>query len=196
MEMNQQEESYWSGRWTEGQTGWDIGYASPALIEYAKIHVPKDAKVLIPGAGNGYEVQFLFQNGWHGVHALDIAVQPLQKLKERCPEIPQEQLIRGDFFQFEDQFDFILEQTFFCSFDPELRPAYIEKMHGLLRPGGHLAGLLFDIPLDMKGRPYGGTQEEYKTLLATKFELISMGPALNSIPPRTGSELFFEAKAN
>jgi len=195
MEQKNSEEVYWSERWADGKTGWDIGYPSPALIEYARNNIPKDAKVLIPGAGNGYEVETLFKEGWKGIHALDISAHPLLQLKERCHEIPSDQLIQADFFEYEGKFDYIIEQTFFCSFLPDMRKAYIQKMHDLLVSKGRLAGLLFDIPLDLKGRPFGGTEKEYRELFQMKFEVVSMQPATNSIPPRMGNELFFEARA-
>ncbi|GIV42652.1 MAG: hypothetical protein KatS3mg034_1962 [Vicingaceae bacterium] len=52
---------YWEERWNKGETGWDIGYASPPLIEYAMQLEDKNKKILIPGAGNAYEAEFLVE---------------------------------------------------------------------------------------------------------------------------------------
>jgi len=60
--MNDLDEDYWSERYQEGQTGWDIGYASPQLIDFATTF-PKDARILIPGAGNAYEAEAFMEDG-------------------------------------------------------------------------------------------------------------------------------------
>ncbi|MDX1334071.1 MAG: SAM-dependent methyltransferase, partial [Robiginitalea sp.] len=97
-----------------------------------------------------------------------------------------------DFFEFnEGPFDLVLEHTFFCALPPDLRPQYAEKMAGLLKKGGKLAGLLFDFPLTEEGPPFGGSREEYLRLFEPFFEIRILEEARNSIPPRAGRELFF-----
>jgi hypothetical protein len=43
----------------------------------------KDLKILIPGAGNSYEAEFLFRLGFKNVFVLDFAEAPLQNIKKR-----------------------------------------------------------------------------------------------------------------
>ena len=45
---------YWNNRYIENNTGWDIGYANPIHIDYVLDNIEKSARILIPGAGNGY----------------------------------------------------------------------------------------------------------------------------------------------
>lgn len=61
----------------------------------------------------------------------------------------------------------------------------------LLKPGGRLAGLLFDFPLTDKGPPFGGNAEEYRALFHPFFKIKVLERANNSIAPRKGKELFF-----
>ena len=104
------------------------------------------------------------------VYVMDLARQPLENIKAEIPEIPASQLISGDFFDLELQdFDLILEQTFFCALNPELRKNYVQKMLQLLKPGGKLAGLLFDFPLTLNGPPFGGSPKEYEELFNPTF---------------------------
>lgn len=187
-------QDYWSNRWEQGQTGWDMGHASPALIRFVQNVVPKTASILIPGAGNGHEAEWLFKNGWENVHVVDIAAQPLANLQERVPELPADQLIHADFFAHQGQYDLILEQTFFCALNPGLRPAYAEHMHSLLKQDGILAGLLFNFPLTEKGPPFGGSEAEYRGHFAPYFEMEEMAVSPDSIKPRAGAELFFVAR--
>jgi len=66
------ENKYWSKRYEENQTGWDIGYPSTPIKTYVDQLENKDLKILIPGAGNAYEAEYLWQQGFKNVHVLDI----------------------------------------------------------------------------------------------------------------------------
>lgn len=187
-------ENYWSARYEEKKTGWDIGYPSPPLAEYLDQLTDKSIRILIPGAGNAYEAEYAWKQGFKNVHILDIAPEPLAAFRERVPDFPAGQLLHGDFFTHDESYDLILEQTFFCSFPPlpETREAYGKKMSRLLYSGGKLVGLWFDIPLtgDLEKRPFGGTEEEYLSYFRPYFHTKTFTRATNSIPPRAGNELF------
>ena len=188
------ENEYWSQRYKEGRTGWDIGYPSTPIKEYIDQLENKQIKILIPGAGNAYEAGYLFEQGFEQVHILDISSAPLEEFKKRYPLFPEAQLIKGNFFEHEGAYDLIIEQTFFCSFPPtvENRTVYAEKMSSLLISGGKLTGLWFTMPLtgDMEKRPFGGSKEEYLGYFAPHFHVHSLEPCYNSIAPRQGNELF------
>lgn len=188
MEFNK---DYWTERYINNQTGWDIGYASPALVEYAET-LPKDSRILIPGAGNGYEALELWKKGFTNVTVLDISELPLKSIKEKCPEFPDQQLILGDFFEHSKKYDCILEQTFFCALHPDLRTAYAKKMHELLNDKGILAGVLFNCIFENPGPPFGGESAEYEKVFSPYFEFLHFEMCHNSIKPRMGNELFIE----
>lgn len=186
------DKAYWESRYRERAMGWDIGYISTPLKAYIDQLQDPSIKILVPGAGQGYEAIYLHKQGFRNTYVVDIASLPLQHIKEECPEFPKGQLLETDFFALsEGGFDLILEQTFFCALDPVLRPQYVEKMSEILRPGGILAGLLFDFPLTSSGPPFGGSLEEYMELFQGKFKIHRLERAHNSIPPRQGKELFF-----
>ena len=191
--MTELTSAYWQARWEAGNTPWDMGGPSPALIEYVAQRPEKDMRVLIPGAGSGHEAIWLRENGYPNVSVLDIAESAFDGLRKHADGFPENQLINEDFFSHAGTYDLILEQTFFCALDPEMRPAYATKMHELLAPGGTLAGLLFDFPL-AAGPPFGGSVEEYRSYFEPFFEVKTMQRATNSIKPRAGSELFFILK--
>lgn len=190
-ELNQQ---FWTQRWEEGSTGWDIGYACPAIVSYLNRVENKDLDILIPGAGNAYEAEWLWENGFHKVDVVDYAAPALRRLKEKFPDYPAERLIQSDFFALKGSYDLILEQTFFCALDPSLRPEYARKMHELLRPGGMLVGVMFDFPLTHEGPPFGGSVEEYLAYFEPYFEVVTMGRCKESIKPRDGRELWVELR--
>lgn len=194
------EQQYWTQRYNEQQTGWDIGYPSTPIKEYVDQLKNTSIEILIPGAGNAYEAEYLWKQGFKNVHILDISEVPLKQFKKRNPDFPVSQIHQADFFEFQGQYDLIIEQTFFCSLVPsnEFRNAYSKHMGELLKLTGKLIGVWFDIPLssDMEKRPFGGNKELYISYLSEFLKTITFDRCYNSIPPRQGNELFgiFEKK--
>jgi len=183
---------FWENKYDQGDMGWDIGYISTPLKEYIDQLPDKKIKILIPGAGNAYELLYLVENGFCNVYVIDIASQPLEHIKSRIPNFPHDQLLEGNFFDLElSHFDLILEQTFFCALHPSLRKAYVLKMKQLLKPNGKVVGLLFNFPLTETGPPFGGSQAEYTSLFQEHFKIKVLETAYNSIKPRADKELFF-----
>lgn len=186
--------TYWLQRYLEKKTGWDLGKPSTPLKTYFDQLTDKNIKILIPGAGNSYEAEYLYKNGFVNVDVLDIANEPLIEFAKRNPDFPSNQLIEDDFFSFQGQYDLIIEQTFFCSFPPEpsTRQLYANKMYELLGPKGKLVGLWFDIPLsgDMEKRPFGGTKKEYLEYLSPLFDVLIFEKSHNSVASRMNQELF------
>ncbi|WP_110358113.1 methyltransferase [Arenibacter sp. ARW7G5Y1] len=190
--MKKLNKDFWEKKYQLGEMGWDIGHISTPLKKYIDQLKDKNLKILIPGAGNAYELLYLLEKGFTNVFVIDIAKQPLENIKNRISDFPRNQLLEGNFFDLElDNFDLILEQTFFCALDPSLRMEYVLKMKQLLKPNGKLAGLLFNFPLTESGPPFGGSLSEYKTLFQEHFQIKILETAYNSIKPRADKELFF-----
>jgi SAM-dependent methyltransferase len=182
--------SYWNNRYLSDDFGWDIGACSTPLQQYIDQLNNKGLTLLVPGAGNAYEAEYLYRQGYKNVFVLDFAKEPLQTFHERMPDFPAGQLIEQDFFRHEGQYDLIIEQTFFCALSPELRPQYVQHMHRLLKPGGRLAGVLFNDPMNADKPPFGGNMEEYRKLFGPLFKIRTLEPCYNSIKPRAGREAF------
>jgi len=185
---------YWSQRYKNGKTGWDISIPSRPLKCYFNQLINKDLKILIPGAGNAYEAEHLFNNGFKNVYVLDISEIPLKAFKKRNPNFPTAQLIQEDFFTHQNTYNLIIEQTFFCSFPPleKTRNAYAKQMAHLLSTNGKLVGLWFNIPLsgDLEKRPFGGNKKEYLKYLSPYFKVKTFDTCYNSISKRNKKELF------
>ena len=182
--------NYWEERYQKGETGWDAGAITTPLKEYIDQIKNKELKILIPGAGNGHEFDYLVNNGFKNVHVIDIAPSPLENIAKRNPAF-KSNLIHDDFFNLEEKFDLVIEQTFFCALPPALRSQYAEKMYEILTPDGKIIGLLFDFPLTSEGPPFGGSKEEYLALFSPTFKVRTLERAHNSIKPRENKELFF-----
>ncbi|MBL0911604.1 MAG: methyltransferase domain-containing protein [Bacteroidia bacterium] len=184
------DKSFWNERYRMGDTGWDIGSASPAITEFVKEYIPKEARILIPGAGNAWEAEALFRAGYSDITVLDISEEPLQNLQKRVPDLPAEKLVCGDFFNHEGEYDLVLEQTFFCALEPRLRGEYARKMHELLAENGLLAGLWFAVEFEKEGPPFGGSLPEYERCFEPWFHCEEAAISQKSIKPRAGRELF------
>jgi len=182
---------YWQNRYLNNETGWDVKEITKPLKDYVDQINNKDLSILIPGAGNGYEYEYLIQNGFSNVTVIDIAEQPLINIKNRVENYIDENLICDDFFNHTKKYDLIIEQTFFCALNPSLRNKYAEKMNELLQPKGKIIGLLFQFPLTEDGPPFGGSESEYVKLFSDNFKIKTLETAYNSIKPREGRELFF-----
>ncbi len=187
---------FWNQAYQTDTTPWDAGRITTPLKKYIDQLPNKQLKILLPGMGNGHELEYLHQNGFSQCYGLDISAVAVENFKKRVPDFPDGHLITGDFFSLNDSFDLILEQTFFCALSPSLRKKYAEKMHELLRPGGTLTGVLFDFPLTEEGPPFGGNYSEYTTLFSPIFAIHKLEHCYNSIKPRMGREFFFSFQSS
>lgn len=182
-------ENFWNNKYLHNKTGWDLGEVSTPLKEYFNQLEDKELRILIPGGGNSYEAEYLFTKGFTNVFVVDIATEPLKRIQKRVPNFPKEQLIHANFFELTGAFDIIIEQTFFCAINPELRMQYAQKVHELLAEKGKLVGVMFDAKLNEDHPPFGGSKQEYKKYFTPLFDG-TMIPCYNSTGSRQGMELF------
>lgn len=190
--MEELNAEYWSNRYQNNETGWDLGDLSPPLKAYFDQLSNKELKILIPGCGRGYEGIYLFKKGFLNVYFADFSPEVIDSIKKSIPEISNNQLICQDFFTIENKFDLIIEQTMFCAINPSLRERYVQKAEKLLRPNGKMVGLLFNRDFE-GGPPFGGSKMEYENLFSKYFNLQIMENSYNSVEPLKGHELFFIA---
>ncbi len=185
--MKELDDLFWNNRYLQEQTGWDTSSITPPLKAYIDQLTNKHIRILIPGCGNGYEAAYLQAQGFTAVSVIDIAAVPCERLRKSLAGNPgpAPTVIHGDFFEHAGQYDLIIEQTFFCALDPALRPRYAAHMHQLLKPGGPLAGVLFNRDFE-GGPPFGGHEPEYRALFSPYFDIVKMEPCYNSIAPRLG----------
>ena len=184
---------YWETQYQNKNIGWDLGGISPALKIYIDNLKNKSSAVLIPGCGNTYEAEYLIEQGFTNITIIDIAPTLVLNLREKFNSNSNIAIILGDFFEHQGHYDIIIEQTFFCALEPALRQDYARKMNELLTTDGILFGLLFNRQFDI-GPPFGGSQEEYRSIFQNEFNILQLELCLNSAAPRANTELFIELK--
>ena len=187
-------EKYWDTRYKNKDIGWDLGEVSPPLKEYFDQLTNKSLKILIPGCGNSYEAEYLYQHGFTQVYVADVSKTALSNINKRVPAFPKANLIHQNFFDINMSFDLIIEQTFFCAILPELRANYARKAHSLLNPNGKIVGLLFNFPLNSDKPPFGGDKNEYLNYFEPYFNIEVMESCYNSTITRAEKELFINLK--
>ena len=126
--------NYWNNRYNNQQIAWDIGYVSTPLKDYIDQLENKNISILIPGCGNAYEADYLLQQGFTNITLIDFATTAVESVKIKLEQYESKnwRVICEDFFELNQKFDLIIEQTFFCALDPLLRNSYVKKMHDLL----------------------------------------------------------------
>ena len=184
-------DEWWSNRYQANDLPWDAGAVTSPLKNYIDQLADKSITILIPGCGNGYEAEYLLQQGFTNITLTDISTTLCAKLEakfaaHRSKEI---NIICGDFFALQGSYDLVIEQTFFCALNPNLRTVYAEKIYSLLKPGGRLVGVLFNCTFE-NNPPFGGSENEYRQLFQQKFTIAVLDACYNSIAPRSGKELF------
>ena len=183
-------EEFWENKYKTNKIGWDLGEVSPPLKAYFDQLTNKELKILIPGGGNSHEAEYLFNKGFKNVYVVDLSKTAIENIKNRVPGFPLSQLIHADFFDLNHTFDLVIEQTFFCAINPELRKKYALKMKELLNSNGKLIGLLFDAKLNDNHPPFGGNTEEYISYFESHFTMDIFTKCYNSFHNRQEMELF------
>lgn len=182
-------DDFWNTKYVVGQTGWDLGSVSPPIKEYIDQLTNKELKILIPGCGNAFEAEYLYNKGFKNVFVLDFAEAAIANFRKRCPDFPEEHIVIGNFFEHRETYDLIIEQTLFCAIDPKLRQKYAEHTSDLLSKGGKLVGLFFEREFE-SGPPFGGSKNEYVNYFKEHYSALSLKSCYNSCKPREGTELF------
>jgi SAM-dependent methyltransferase len=189
-------EMFWDNRYQSNDIGWDLGEISTPIKKYLDQLEDKGLKILIPGGGNSYEAEYLHYLGFKNVYVLDISKMALTNIKKRVPSFPSSNLLHGNFFDLKMNFDLVVEQTFFCAINPNLRSEYVLKMDNILNENGKIVGLLFNVPLYNDHPPFGGNKEEYIQYFNPYFHIDIMEASYNSMDSRKGKELFIKLCKN
>lgn len=144
------------------------------------------------GCGSGHDARLFAQHGFEtiGFDISPTALAVASRLSEGSG-LPVS-FERADFFELPTRypawFDVVVEHSFFTAIDPSQRPAYVEVVAAILRPGGELIGLFreHDRP---GGPPHGTSTDELRALFGRRFDVERLEPTDRSIDHRRGEEL-------
>jgi len=157
----------WEGMYEAGEDRWDIGGASPPLVAVlGRGEVEPPGRALVPGCGRGHDARLLAERGFEAV-GVDFAAAPIREARALAAAVGMKgvRFERRDLFalprEWDGTFDLVFEQTCFCAVNPARRDDYARAVHRVLRPGGLLLGLFFNIDSE-EGPPFGTTPKEIR----------------------------------
>ena len=193
---------FWENIYKNDDAGWDLGGPTPVFVNISSILKPK--KLCIIGCGRGYDAVMFAKNNFD-VTAVDFAPSAVTSLRILARENKVIiNVLEQDIFslasQYDNHFDYVIEQTCFCAIHPNKRAEYEKLVYRILKTNGKLIGLWF--PLDKNinegGPPYGTTVKEVKSLFKDRWMLESEEFPKDSIKPRKSREklLIFEKFEN
>ena len=158
----------WQSRYESGETGWDRGECSPALMNWLEAGALKPCRILVPGCGRGHEVVELASRGFD-VTAIDFASAAVHALEEQLLSAGlKADVTSADFFQYRapEKFDAIYEQTCLCAIDPKRRKEYAQQLANSIRPGGDVFALFMQSGKMDAGPPFPCALDDMRQLFA------------------------------
>ena len=180
---------FWDTRFQSGTTPWDAGGVPPALKQWLSGRHER-LRVLIPGAGTGYEVRLFAEQG-HDVLAIDFSDAAIEAARRELGPLA-ERVRKADFFAFpEKDFDLVYERAFLCALPRRLWPDWGRRVAELVRPGGELAGFFY-LDDNERGPPFGISEPALEALRGQAFELAESQavPSAQSLPVFKGREIW------
>ncbi|HXN07164.1 MAG TPA: methyltransferase domain-containing protein [Nitrospiria bacterium] len=181
----------WDRYYNEGNTKWDLEEVSPPLARLAKEGKFPKGKMVIPGFGTGHEVLYFAGLGYE-VTGIDYARKALEITEKKLKAAGlQAELLQADFLspapELEGKFDILLEQACYCAIEPARRIEYVRSAEFLLKQGGEIAGLFYDI-FNPEGPPFGTTREEVECRFSPSFDIELLELTDDSHSSRAGKE--------
>ncbi|OKH16895.1 methyltransferase domain-containing protein [[Limnothrix rosea] IAM M-220] len=192
MAQSIEQSSFWETKYRSAEFRWDLGEATPPLVEFfGRPIAPSAGKIIALGAGRGHDAVFLAQQGLM-VTAVDFApsaIAATQKLAQA--KNVNLTTLEQDIFTLEksykNQFDYVFEHTCFCAIPPERRHDYVQLVATLLKPAGTFYGVFFTHGR-AGGPPFGTTPTEIEQLFSPYFTVKTLTAVTNSVPSRQGDE--------
>lgn len=155
--------NFWQERFATGDLPWDRGGPNPQLNAWlAAGEIAPGNHVIVPGCGQGWEVDALAAAGMH-VTGLDYTPGAIALCRARLEQgHHRAELVEANVLHWQPAapLDAIFEQTCLCALHPDYWTHYAAQLHGWLKPGGKLLALFMQVPIK---RPYNSSVQGFVT---------------------------------
>jgi SAM-dependent methyltransferase len=192
---------YWELLYEQGKDDWDLGEATPALLDFFNHPAcPVSGSVFVPAAGRGWDAEAWAKRG-HDVVAVDFcssAFDALEKLSNNNSNLtalnidmfllnPNHEQMNGK------QFDIIYDYFGFNSVHPGRRDEYIEMWLRMLKDGGLLLGFFCPLSDEKYSEPpFGISRKElevrFRGILSVEEKIVPERSAKDRLGDRAGKE--------
>ncbi|KAI9470673.1 MAG: S-adenosyl-L-methionine-dependent methyltransferase [Benjaminiella poitrasii] len=167
-EKNLKQSIDWDDKWQTGNTQWDAGKPSPALVsllenEETKALIPEKGQGLVPGCGSGYDVVFLATKDRH-MTGMDISQTCVDKLNKEHPDAKTNNygFTCANFYEFDapkEGYNLAYDYTFLCAMEPYMRPTWAKRYSEIIAKDGILITLMFPLDEHEGGPPFALSEE-------------------------------------
>ncbi len=114
----------WQADYERGTDGWDLREPTPAFQHLASGKQIPPGRMIVPGAGRGYDAREFARNGFQ-VMAVDFAPHVIREMQRLADPLAPVDNTQSDIFalpqSLNGSFDYVLEHTCFCAIDPARR---------------------------------------------------------------------------
>ena len=184
---------FWSERWQRGQIGFHLGQPHDWLVA-VEPRFPKSARVYVPLCGKTVDLVWLRDRG-HEVIGCEFVAHAVQDflheqgisatLEHRgsgaasfpCHRTPGLSILQGDALDLSPEIlggtvDVIFDRAALVALDPACRQRYVDGLHRLLKPGGHLLLIAFAYDQSrIAGPPWSVDADTIESLLGDRFSI-------------------------
>ena len=188
---NGYEQADWQKHYDEKDLAWDLGEVANPFVRLWEDKVLQPGTLIVPGCGQGHEVIYFAARGFQ-VTGVDYSPGAEKLLRDSLRNKKlNAQVLHQDFFELDEThnhaYDNLLEQTFFCAIHREQRPAYVETVSRILKPGGLLFGLFYETG-EEGGPPFNTTQTDIQNHFTAVFDIERLEKCSFSSEKRKGKE--------
>lgn len=174
---------FWHNKWASNQIGFHLEDVNPLLIQYWHATKPKrEERVLVPLCGKSEDLAWLASkhDAVEGAELSLIAVRSFFAEHFYTPTVTtisgQHELYQfdelsifaGDFFTAPlSKADIVYDRAALIALPETMRVEYVQRVRGLLNPGGRILLVSLDYPQqEMSGPPFSVPHEEIVRLFA------------------------------
>ncbi len=191
------DKAFWQGIYDAGNPRFDVGAASPPLVDWLDANPSGPGRAVVPGCGYGHDVIELARRGLFavGIDFVTDAIMSARAAAQRAGVAARAHFLDQDVFALSSEhdggYDLLFEQTCYCAIDPSRRDEYAALAARLVAPGGLLLFVVYPADGHQGGPPFAIDPDEIGPRFDEEFELLRMGlPARTSKPTRADKEQF------
>jgi SAM-dependent methyltransferase len=181
----------WERHYDTDDLRWDLGEVAPPFERLWEERNISPCKAIIPGCGRGHEAVFLAERGFQ-ITAVDYTRGAVSLLDGAlaAKNLPGE-VLHLNFFEldakYNNSFDLMLEHTFFCAINPDMRQEYVTTAGRILKSGALFIGLFYETG-EKDGPPFNTGKRDIEECFSEKFEIEILNKTIHSAERRQGKE--------